>query len=106
MAPRARHSGSRIDANQPEIVDELRGLGCTVTSLASVGRGCPDLLIGIGGINLLAEVKDGNKPPSKRKLTDDEWEWHADWRGQVCVVESREDARRLVLEYGKEQQKG
>jgi hypothetical protein len=37
-------------------------------------------------------VKDGSKPPSARKLTEDQVKWHAEWRGQVAVVENVEQA--------------
>lgn len=88
----------RIDANQPEIVKALRLAGATVLSLAPVGNGCPDLLIGKGNINILAEIKDSNQPVSKRKLTDDERAFHASWLGQVAVVETAEQALKLISE--------
>lgn len=82
----------RIDANQPEIVQELREAGVSIQHLHSVGHGCPDILAGFRGQNYLFEIKDGNKPPSKRKLTPDEEEWHLSWNGQVIVIHSAEDA--------------
>lgn len=65
---------ARVDANQAAIAEALRSCGATVQLIHTVGKGCPDLLVGFGGINLLLEVKDGSKPPSKRKLTPDESE--------------------------------
>ena len=85
-------TAARIDENQPEIVKALRQVGCTVQSLAGVGNGCPDLLVGFRGQNMLMEVKDGDKKPSARKLTDDQEEWHNDWFGSVFVVESVPEA--------------
>ena len=82
----------KIDANQAEIVAVLRRCGFSVQSLASVGNGCPDLLVGRGLENFLLEVKDGNQPPSKHRLTDEEKEWHAGWRGQVTTVHSVDEA--------------
>ena len=87
---------ARVDANQPEIVAALRRCGCTVQSLAMVGKGCPDLLVGFRGQNVLLEVKDGAKPPSRRRLTPDETTWHASWRGQVVTVASIEDALNVI----------
>lgn len=81
-----------IDRNQPDIVKRLRAVGCTVQPLHSVGGGCPDLLVGFQGRNVLLELKDGDKPPSAQRLTDDQAEWHAVWRGQVAVVNSIEGA--------------
>lgn len=38
------------------------------------------------------EVKDGSKPPSARKLTDDEAVWFGSWKGEAYVVETPEQA--------------
>lgn len=75
-----------VDRNQYEIVMMLRNVGCTVQLLHKVGQGCPDLLVGYRGQNLLLEVKDGELSPSARKLTDRQVEWHRGWGGQVAVV--------------------
>ena len=85
-----------MDANQAEIVRALRALGATVTSLATVGNGCPDIVVGYRGVNLLFEIKDGSKARSARALTEKEKAWHAAWAGQASVVESVDDALRLV----------
>ena len=85
-----------VDANQAVIVDALRDMGCTVQLLHKVGQGCPDLLVGFRGANLLIEVKDGKKPPSARKLRPAQVEWHAGWKGQVAVAESVDDALRII----------
>lgn len=79
---------AKVDANQKQIVTALRQAGCTVQSLATVGKGCPDLIVGCQGRNFLLEIKDGSKPPSARQLTEDQQTWHQNWRGQVVVVES------------------
>ncbi len=84
------------DANQPEIVAALRQVGATVQSLHAVGRGCPDLLVGYMDSNYLLEVKDGSKPPSRRRLTPQQQTWLEAWRGDVYVVESIEDALRTI----------
>lgn len=93
---------ARVDDNQAEIVGALRDVGYSVQSLAALGKGVPDLLV--GGIdrrtgqeaNWIMEVKDGSKPPSDRRLTPDEAAWHERWAGPVAVVETVEDALRLV----------
>lgn len=89
---------ARIDANQKQIVAALRQAGCSVQSLAPVGKGCPDLVVGRDGRNFLIEVKDGAKVPSARKLTEDEKRWQEQWQGQVCVVEDVDQALQLVSE--------
>lgn len=87
---------AKVDANQAEIVKALRQVGASVQSLASTGKGCPDLLVGIRGLNFLIEVKDGAKPESDRKLTPDQVVWHQTWRGRVYVVESVEQALEVI----------
>lgn len=77
---------AKVDANHGEIVTALRKVGASVQSLAAVGSGCPDLLVGFRGCNFLIEVKDGAKPPSARKLTDDQTIWHGAWRGDVRIA--------------------
>ncbi len=89
---------AKIDANHNEIVDALRKAGCAVQSLATVGKGCPDLVVARGGKNYLIEVKDGSKTPSQRKLRPDEQAWHSYWQqfGQVAVAETIEQAFEIV----------
>jgi hypothetical protein len=88
---------ARTDANHAVIVGALLRCGATVQSLAAVGQGCPDLMVGFRGRTLLMEVKDGDKIPSKRRLTPDQQEWHAAWAGHVVVVESVEQAIAALL---------
>jgi hypothetical protein len=87
---------ARTDDNQTEIVDALRKVGCSVQSLAMVGQGVPDILVGFRGRNWLFEIKDGSKPPSRRNLTNDEETWHLRWDGQVKVIESVDDVLRYM----------
>ena len=87
---------AKVDGNQTRIVAALRAVGATVQHLHTVGRGCPDLLVGHRGHNFLVEVKDGTKAPSRQRLTPDEERWHQTWRGQVHVVRSVMEALELV----------
>lgn len=88
---------AKIDANQTAVVKALRSLGCTVQSLATVGDGCPDLLVGAFGVTLLMEVKDGAKPPSARRLTEDQLTWHGAWTGgPLAIVTDIDSAIRAV----------
>jgi hypothetical protein len=82
---------AKIDANQAEIVKALRKVGCSVLSLAAIGRGAPDLLLGYQGKNVLLEVK---RP--RGKLNDQQQAFRAAWQGDLCVVRSVDDAL-LVL---------
>lgn len=85
---------ARVDGNQRTIVDAFRALGCSVQSLASLGKGVPDLLVGIRGVNLLVEVK--NPASSGDKLTSDQIRWHLGWLGQVAVIRTVEQVAALV----------
>ena len=87
---------AKIDSNQIQVVSALRAAGASVQSLAAVGKGVPDLLVSIRGVNLLMEIKDGNKPKSAQKLTDDQLKWHGAWQGPVCVVDGPEAALRMI----------
>jgi Holliday junction resolvase len=78
----------RTDDNQTAIVKALRNAGCSVAITSDVGGGFPDLVIGAHGKNYLLEVKDGNKPPSERKLTAAQNSFHGEWEGQVDIVYS------------------
>jgi predicted Zn-dependent protease len=87
---------ARIDANQIEIVQTLRGAGATVQSLAAHGQGVPDILVGFRGLNFLMEIKNSAKRPSMRRLTVDEATWHQGWQGQIAVVLTPLDALRVI----------
>ena len=81
----------RTDANQPDIVKGLRDAGYTVWITSALGTGV-DIVAGRGGKNWMLEIKDPNKVPSQRKLTDDERAFHAAWCGQIAIVETLEQA--------------
>ena len=89
---------ARTDANQQEIVDALRSAGASVECLHAAGKGVPDLLVAYYGrcqcsnsVTMLMEVKmpDGTLNPRQKK-------WHAEWRGQVAIVRSVEEALALI----------
>jgi hypothetical protein len=88
----------RADANQPAIVARARHRGATVQHLHAVGQGCPDLLVGYMGNNLLVEVKNPLVDKTHRQLTSDEKVWHSDWNGQVSIVFTVEDMDALLDE--------
>jgi hypothetical protein len=89
---------AKVDSNQADIVDGLRRVGAEVQPLHMVGKGCPDLLVGFRGQWYAAEIKDGSKPPSARRLTPEEIDWHAKFSrvAPVHVWESLEDALRVI----------
>ena len=86
----------KIDANQPEIVAAFRNLGCSVYQTHTVGHGFPDIVIGKNGVNVLVEIKDGSKCPSKRTLTNDERKFAEFWKGRLEIVESLDDVLKIA----------
>jgi hypothetical protein len=83
---RKAHNNKR-DAIEKDITTALVLAGCTVQALDD-GDGCPDLLVGLRGVNTLLEVKD----PDTGRLTPDQVDWHESWGGQVDVVSSIDEA--------------
>lgn len=87
---------AKVDANQGELVDVMRRMGASVVITSVAGDGFPDTVVGWGGISVLAEIKDGAKVPSKRKLTEDQKKFHEEHKGAVTVIETVEQAVSLV----------
>jgi len=87
---------ARVDANQDQIVSALRACGATVR-VVTQGDGLPDLLVGYRGYTILMEVKDGRKPPSARKLTEEEEKFFMNWKGgMLAIVNSVDEALELL----------
>lgn len=84
---------AKVDRNQSEIVEALKAGGCDVMFL-----GKPvDLLIGVRGKNLLLEVKVPKaKGEPGGRLTPEQEEFFANWRGQKAVVRTAEEALQVV----------
>jgi hypothetical protein len=51
-------------------------MGATVFSLAAIGGGCPDLLVGWRGVTYLVEIKG-----EKGKFTPAQEDFYTRWRG-------------------------
>lgn len=82
----------RIDGTQREVVQVLRKLGVNVHITSDLGKGFPDLVIGLKGRVFLIEVKNGKLSPSKQKLTPDEKEFHYIWKDYVYIIKSVDEA--------------
>jgi Holliday junction resolvase len=89
---------ARKDSNHNEVQKALEDFGCSVCDVSAFGRGFVDIVVGYEGRNYLFEIKDGAKPPSARKLTEDEEKFHRDWKGRVDVVLNAEQAIDIVRE--------
>jgi hypothetical protein len=93
---------ARTDDNQTAIVATLRKMGARVAVLSGLGNGCPDLMIRYAGRWQPVEVKDGAKPPSGRRLTDDEVEWWLAMCAPPCVVEDLAGCVALLAKMARE----
>jgi Holliday junction resolvase len=86
---------ARRDKSEPAIVAALEAVGATVTRISA--GGCPDLLVGFRGETFLLECKEPLGPKGgksfylakgrgKGDMTQDQIDWHAQWRGRPPVV--------------------
>ncbi len=89
-------TAKRVDANQGLIIKCLRTLGCKVHITSDLGKGFPDLVCAVGNKLILVEIKNGALSPSKQKLTPCEAEFHLQWQEHVFVINSVEQAVKLV----------
>ena len=86
---------ARRDEGERLIIDGLRAVGVWVHSLNA--KNIPDLLVGYRSRLILLEVKDGNKPPSRRKLRPGQRDLADQLKGfPVFKVESLDDAFRAL----------
>lgn len=89
---------AKVDSNQSEIVAMLRKRGAVVL-ITSQLKNAFDLLVGYNGKLYIVEVKDGNKPPSARKLTAGELQCKERFERvgvKYYVVSSVEEAIELI----------
>lgn len=87
---------ARVDANQKEIVKELRRLDISVLHTHQLGKGAPDLILGYRNDNFLIELKDGSKTKSQQRLTPDEVEFQNKWQGNYAVCNSLEQVLTVI----------
>lgn len=82
-----------MDENQKALIHTFIALGASVLNLSTVGRGCPDLLIGYRGKTVLVEIKRD----TKAKYTEPQVKFMQEWRGgAVSRIDSVEAAIRLI----------
>ena len=75
----------RRDANHAAVVQFLADVGVEVLDLHTLA-GALDLLVGVRGVLYLVELKDGLKPPSRRRVTKREQETISRFRAVGCPV--------------------
>ena len=85
------------DDNHAEIVRALKDAHCCVFDLSAVGGGCPDIVVGIHGRNVLLEIKrPGAKGQRAGEKTDAQEKFFAQWRGEAYVVRDVDEALKAV----------
>lgn len=95
MPIRRTRKSHKVDANQPEIVADLREMGVAVEVTSDIGGGFPDIICGYMGFNFLFEIKkDANE-----KLTPDEQKFTAYWLGQISTIFSAGHAMEIMKIY-------
>jgi hypothetical protein len=87
---------ARVDANHKEIIMALRAIGASVVSTHQLGKGFPDALVMFRGRLYLIEIKDGSKPPSARKLTEQEQRFALVWSECTRTVTSIDEAYKVI----------
>jgi len=89
---------ARVDANQPEIVQALRNIGCVVIIVSQL-KNAFDILVAYRGKLHVMEIKDGSKTASQKQLTLGEISCKKALENvgvQYNVVESVSDAIKIV----------
>ena len=87
----------RVDQNQREVIEALRGIkGCDVLDLSDVGGGCPDFAVGYMARNWFFELKNPDKPLCDRQLTPAQQKFFHSWPGQVQKVETVQEIIKTI----------
>ena len=89
---------ARTDANHKEISIAFERLGWSVLDIHQIPNSA-DILVGKWLHNIVIEIKDGSKPPSKRKLTPGEIKFKDRWRGDYRIVTCMQDVLDIDQEY-------
>ncbi len=83
----------KVDNHHREIRAALRQAGAFVVYLSQCGKGIPDLLVAVGEVVTLLEVKS----PGER-LTPQEVEFFEHYPGRLFVAETVKDALGIVFD--------
>lgn len=86
-----------VDQNQKEIVQALKKIGASVL----IVNGVVDIIVGYRDNNgtpqnFMFEIKNPKLKPSQRALTEAEVKFHSQWKGQLNIIETWQDAFVLI----------
>ncbi len=91
---------AKKDTNHNDIASAFQKLGWSWKDTHQLGGDFPDGIAGIGDhVNILVEIKDGNKPKNARKLSIGQAKFHDEWRGPIFKVETIEDVLQIHSHY-------
>ena len=95
--------GKRKDANHKPIKEGLRDAGYIVIDMSDVGHGVPDLAVQhpLGTPAVWLELKDGEKSPSARELTEKEERWLSLVPDRTFTVLNLDQALKVCEEFFK-----
>lgn len=75
----------RRDKNHNQIKQALTKIGCSVFDTADVGKGFPDLIVGIRGYIFIVEIKNKDNWYGKKGLSKTQIEFAETWRGSEPI---------------------
>lgn len=84
----------RTDANQQDIIDDLRKVGADVYVI----KRPVDILVGYRNRCWVFEIKDPKQTKQNRQLTKFQETFFRNWRGQVDKIETSEQAIKIITE--------
>jgi hypothetical protein len=89
VSRRSQQFNSKPDGNQKLIVSVLRKVGFHVRDV----KDPYDVDVARHMIRIAVEIKNPERPPSGRRLTDNEWNYYNSVKGfgLYCVIETQED---------------
>ena len=78
----------RTDGNHKQVKADLEAAmpGVSVFDASGMGKGFPDLVIGLFKRTWLVEIKDPTKSASRRRLTAAQVGFHENWKGEVITA--------------------
>ena len=93
---------ARKDANHNRVMNAFIEYGWTVLDIWQIKNAC-DIIITKSGQTVACEIKDGNKPPSARKLTAGEKDFRDRWseNGHWRLVKSLDDVTAVNREFSR-----
>jgi Holliday junction resolvase len=83
----------KVDSNHADIAQAFRSCGCSVFSIASIGGGAPDLVVGKYDCNMLVEVKTDDG-----ELNDLQEQFWDRWLGRIVIARDMDDVQKTVRE--------